>query len=236
MIRVTVWNENVHETNEENIRKIYPEGIHGQIASFLKSDDIFVRTATLEQPEHGLSQEVIDDTDVLIWWSHSSWKKVSDEVVERVCDAVLRGMGFIALHSAHVSKPFKKLMGTSCYLLWRDDDRERLWCCNPTHPIAKGLPPQFDLPQEEMYGEFFDIPKPDDVIFMGWFAGGEVFRSVCTFSRGYGKIVYIQPGHEAYPIYYNENIQKLIKNSVEFAAPQKKIDELLCPEFKSLEK
>ncbi len=236
MIKVTVWNEYRHEQEKEKVREIYPEGIHNQIASFLRSDDVVVRTATLDEPEHGLTQEVIDDTDVLMWWGHGHHGEVSDEVVERVKEAVLKGMGLIVLHSGHHSKPFKALMGTTCNLLWREGERERLWCCNPAHPIAKGLPAHFELPDEEMYGEHFDIPKPDDVVYIGWFAGGEVFRSVCTFTRGHGKIVYIQPGHEEYPIYYDENIKKLVKNAVEFAAPTVRVSELTCPHFKSLEK
>lgn len=220
MIKVTVWNEFFHEKEYKGIREIYPEGIHGCIADFLKkSSDIQTRTATLDEPEHGLTQDILDDTDVLIWWSHAKQEEVSDEVVERIHQRVLQGMGFIGLHSAHYSKIMKKLLGTSMTLRWRNGDRERLWCTCPSHPIAQGIPEYIDLPQEEMYGEFFDIPKPDDVIFTGWFSGGEVFRSGCTFTRGRGKIFYFQPGHEEYPVYHQPAIQQIITNAIRWAKP-----------------
>lgn len=220
MLRVTVWNEYKHEQEYEGIRKVYPEGIHGCIAEFLKREEEFtVRTATFFEPEHGLTEEVLQETDVLIIWSHALQEEFSEEVAERVRKHVLSGMGLVALHSAHFSKIMKKLLGTSMTLKWRHGDREKLWCIAPTHPIAAGVPELIELPEEEMYGEFFDIPKPDDVIFTGWFAGGEVFRSGCTFTRGYGKIFYFQPGHEEYPIYYHPDIQKVIVNGVRFCAP-----------------
>ena len=220
MIRITVWNEYKHEREYENIRKIYPEGIHGCIASFLKTEEVFaVRTATFDMPEHGLTEDVLQETDVLIIWSHALQEEFSDTVAERVQRHVLGGMGLIALHSAHFSKIMKRLLGTSMTLKWRHGDREKLWCIAPAHPIAKGIPEMIELPQEEMYGEFFDIPKPDDVVFTGWFSGGEVFRSGCTFSRGMGKIFYFQPGHEEYPIYFKPEIQQIIINAVRFCAP-----------------
>ena len=220
MIRITVWNEYKHEREYENIRKIYPDGIHGCIASFLKNEEDFeVKTATFDMPEHGLAEDVLQETDVLIIWSHALQDEFSDTVAERVQRHVLSGMGLIALHSAHFSKIMKRLLGTSMTLKWRHGDKEKLWCISPSHPIAKGIPEMIELPQEEMYGEFFDIPKPDDVVFTGWFSGGEVFRSGCTFSRGMGKIFYFQPGHEEYPIYFKSEIQQIIINAVRFCAP-----------------
>lgn len=220
MLRVTVWNEFKHERELEAIRKVYPEGIHGCIAEFLgKEEDFSVRTATFDMEEHGLTEEVLADTDVLIIWSHALQDEFSDEVAKRVQKHVLAGMGLIALHSAHYSKIMKNLMGTSMTLKWKHGESERLWCIAPTHPIAAGIPEVVDIPEEEMYGEFFDIPKPDDVIFTGWFSNGYVFRSGCTFSRGYGKIFYFQPGHEEYPIYRIPEIQQIIKNGVRFCAP-----------------
>lgn len=220
MIRVTVWNEFKHERVLEEIRKVYPEGIHGCIAGFLEKEEEFtVRTATFDMEEHGLTEEVLDNTDVLIFWSHALQDEFSDEVAKRVQKHVLAGMGLIALHSAHFSKIMKNLMGTSMTLKWKHGESERLWCIAPTHPIAAGIPEVIDIPEEEMYGEFFDIPKPDDVIFTGWFSNGYIFRSGCTFSRGYGKIFYFQPGHEEYPIYRIPEIQQIIKNGVRFCAP-----------------
>jgi len=218
MIRVTVWNEYMHELAQPEVAAIYPDGIHGCIAGFLrKNDDITVRTATLAQPEHGLTEEVLSQTDVLIWWGHWDHGAVADSVVQRVQRHVLGGMGLVALHSAHHSKLMKALLGTTLNLRWRHGDRERVWCVAPSHPIAQGVPQQFELKQEEMYGEPFDIPEPDETLFLGWFAGGEVFRSGVTFRRGNGRIFYFQPGHEEYPIYHDENIQRIITNGVRWA-------------------
>lgn len=237
MIRVTIWNEYYHEKSEAAIAEVYPQGIHEALASFLsEEEDFFVRTATLEEPDCGLPDSVLEDTDVLIWWGHMNHHMVSDDLASRVRDRVLKGMGFIPLHSSHFCKPFKLLMGTSCSLRWRDDDRERIWCVNPGHPIAEGLPEYFELEHEEMYGEHFDIPQPDDLIFVGWFKGGEVFRSGCTFERGYGKIFYFQPGHEAFATYYNPYVKKIIKNAVRWAAPRTWRKDLSAPMTESPEK
>lgn len=236
-IKVTVWNEFRHEKSNEEIKKVYEEGIHSVIAKALSSDaDLIIRTATLDDPDCGLDDATLADTDVLIWWAHKAHDEVSDSLATRIQEAVLKGMGFIPLHSSHFSKPFMKLMGTSCTLKWRDNDRERVWNVNPSHPIAQGIPDYFELQQEEMYGEQFDIPTPDDIVFMGWFAGGEVFRSGCTFTRGHGRIFYFQPGHEAYPIYYNEHVRRILINAVKWAAPIKRLDTLGCTNFQRLEK
>lgn len=227
MIKVTVWHEYAHEKIDENVRKIYPDGMHIAIKNFLK-DDFEVRTATLDDEECGLTKEVLDNTDVLIWWGHMDHGKVPDDVVDRVYDAVLSGMGLIVLHSGHHSKIFKKLMGTPCNLSWREDgDMERIWVVNPAHPIAKGLDSYFEIEHEEMYGEPFRIPEPDETVFIGWYEGGEVFRSGVTYHRGNGKIFYFQPGHESYPTYYNKNVQTVIKNAVNWAAPSYRNDDVL---------
>ncbi len=227
MIRVTVWNEYIHEREYEGIGKIYPEGIHGCIGKFLeKNDNISVKYATLDMPEHGLTEEILEETDVLIWWGHCAHHKVSDDVVERVKNHVLRGMGLIGLHSAHHSKIMKALLGTTLNLHWKHGDSEKIFCVNPSHPIAEGITEPIILENEEMYGEYFDIPKPDDEIFLGWFSSGAVFRSGVTFTRGMGKIFYFQPGHEEYPIYYNPQIQRVITNAVNWAAPYKKMGDV----------
>lgn len=220
MIRVTVWNEFLHEKTEEKVRQVYPEGIHECIAGFLRGDgELEIKTATFDMPEHGLPEKVLADTDVLVFWNHMLQEEFADEVAERVQRHVLSGMGLVVLHSGHYSKIMRRLLGTTMTLKWRDGDRERLFCTCPSHPIAKGIPEWFDIPQEEMYGEYFDIPKPDDVVFTGWFAGGEIFRSGCTFQRGMGKIFYFQPGHEEYPNYRIPYIQKIISNAVHWCAP-----------------
>lgn len=220
-LRVTVWNEYVHETRTPTIREIYPNGIHGAIAEGLQAHGITnVKTATQDMPEHGLTEAVLNETDVLVWWGHISHRDVSDEVADRVVARVLDGMGLIVLHSAHHSKPFRKLMGTSCDLAWREaDERERVWCVNPAHPIADGIPESFEIAAHEMYGEPFGIPEPDSLIFINWFQGGEVFRGGCTFMRGRGKIFYFSPGHETYPIFYQSEIRQVIANAARWAAP-----------------
>jgi len=237
-IRVTVWNEFVHEKEDEKVRVIYPEGIHKAIGSFLREEkDFEVKYATLQEPEHGLTQEMLDNTDVLIWWGHMAHSEVSDEIVGRVNNRVMSGMGLIALHSAHYSKIFKMLMGTTCSLKWREiGEKERVWVIEPSHPIAEGLGEYFELEHEEMYGERFDIPAPDTLVFTSWFQGGEIFRSGCCYTRGYGKVFYFQPGHETYPTYYNENVQKVIKNAVRWGAQTKVREYLDCTNPQPLEK
>ena len=201
-IRVTVWNEGRHEKTHEEVRRVYPDGIHNAIAQFLKPAGFSVRTATLDEPEHGLTEQVLAETDVLTWWGHMAHGEVKDEIVDRVAKRVLEGMGLIVLHSGHMSKPFLRLMGTSGALKWREaNEKERLWIVDPGHPIAAGLPEYFELPHEEMYGEPFGIPQPDSLVFISWFAGGEVFRSGCCYFRGRGNDFSFCPGHETYPTY-----------------------------------
>jgi trehalose utilization protein len=221
MIRVTVWNEFKHEQVHEEVRSVYPEGIHNAIAQGLQSEEgLTVRTATQPEPEHGLTQEVLDNTDVLVWWGHMAHDQVDDAIVDRVHQRVLDGMGLVVLHSGHFSKIFKKLMGTGCDLKWREaNEKERIWVVNPAHPIAAGLPEYFELKPEEMYGEHFDIPAPDELIFVSWFEGGEVFRSGCTWHRGQGKVFYFRPGHETYPTYFHPHVRRVIANGVRWAAP-----------------
>ena len=220
VIRVTVWNEFRHEKKHKEIAKVYPEGIHGAIASYLeKQPGMKVRTATLDEPEHGLTEQVLAETDVLTWWGHAAHKEVTDEVVARVHARVLDGMGLLCLHSAHFSKIFKKLMGTDCFLKWREvGEKQRLWVVDHAHPIAEGLGDAIEIPHSEMYGEPFGIPQPDELVFIGWFEGGEVFRSGCCFHRGRGKVFYFQPGHETYPVYHQPEVLKIIANAVRWAA------------------
>lgn len=219
MIRAVVWNENVHEQESDVVREIYPDGIHGCIAAALNTvDGVNATTATLQEPDHGLPQDRLDDTDVLIWWGHAAHGDVSDAVCDRVCDAVLAGMGIIFLHSAHFAKPFKKLMGTACNLTWREaGERERIWVTEPGHPIAAGLPNHFELENEEMYGEPFGVPQPLETVFLSWFEGGEAFRSGLTYRRGAGNVFYFRPGHETYPTYHQPMIQQVLANAVRWA-------------------
>jgi len=223
MIRVIIWNEYVHEIEDKHVAKIYPEGIHGCIKNFLKDDSkLKLSTATLNEPNHGLSYQILKKTDVLIWWGHKAHNLVKDEIVDIIQQRVLEGMGLLVLHSGHHSKIFKRLMGTSCNIRWAErGEKERVWICNPGHPIANGLGEYFEIEMTEMYGEPFQVPSPDETVFNSWFEGGEVFRSGLCYKRGNGKIFYFRPGHESYPVYYNKNVQRVIKNSVYWVCPEK---------------
>jgi len=235
-IRVTVWNEGRHEKTHEAVQKAYPKGIHGALAEFLsKNADMVIRTATLDDPEHGLTDDVLNDTDVLLWWGHIAHGDVKDEIVDKVQKRVLEGMGLLVLHSGHFSKIFKRMMGTNCSLKWREvGEKERLWVIEPSHPIARGLGEYVEIPHEEMYGERFDIPQPDCLVFTSWFEGGEVFRSGCCWRRGHGKVFYFRPGHETYPTYHNPTVQQIITNAVRWLAPDFYAKDN-CPNSKPLE-
>jgi trehalose utilization protein len=229
---VTVWGENLHEQQHEAVQKVYPDGMHNAIAEGLREllgESATVRTATLDQPEHGLTDEILASTDVLTWWGHMGHDKVDDAIVEKVHKRVLEGMGLIVLHSGHFSKIFRKLMGTTCGLIWRDDDLERVWTVRPGHPITEGLPPVFTVPLTEMYGEYFDIPQPDELVFISSYGGGEVFRSGCCWNRGRGRVFYFSPGHETYPIYFQPEIRRVIANACKWATPTTELGIRVCP-------
>ena len=219
-IRLTIWSEFRHERHNPAIAKVYPDGMHNALAGGLAPYGFEITTATLDEPEHGLTQAALDDTDVLTWWGHIAHEEVSDEIVDRVQERVLNGMGLVVLHSGHLSKIFRRLMGTGCMLNWREaDEKERIWTVDPSHPICEGLPPCIEIEEAEMYGEHFDIPPPDTLVFISWFEGGEVFRSGCCYQRGQGKIFYFRPGHETYPMYYRDDIRRVIANAVNWAKP-----------------
>ena len=222
--RVTVWHEHVHDRTNPAVKKLYPDGMHTVMKQAIEEHlgtEVSVSTALLEEPEHGLTDEVLANTDVLTWWGHCAHDKVDDAVVEKVHRRVLEGMGLIVLHSGHYSKIFKKLMGTTCSLRWREaGEKERLWCLLPGHPIADGLEDEyFEIEHTEMYGELFDIPTPDELVFVSWFEGGEVFRSGCTWNRGKGKVFYFRPGHETFPIYFHKQVRRVLANAVKHVAP-----------------
>jgi trehalose utilization protein len=220
-IRITVWNEFRHEKQDPEVARLYPQGLHGAIAEALNAQPgLQAGTATLDEPEHGLTQAVLDSTDVLFWWGHMAHPEVRDEIVDRVQQRVLNGMGLVVLHSGHFSKILRRLLGTNCSLRWRDvGELERVWVTLPGHPIAAGLGEYFEIPHSEMYGEFFDIPQPDEQVFISWFQGGEVFRGGSCFYRGRGKIFYFDPGHETYPIYYQREVRQVLANAARWAAP-----------------
>ncbi len=255
MIRVTLWYEYAQERGEvrrdflpgmtdgeyagfegflkesaEKIRKVYPDGLMNTIRSFLEKDpELEIRSADIFMPGYGLTDEILENTDVLVYWSHVLQDAVPDELAMKIVRRVQQGMGFVPLHSAHKSKPFMYLLGTSGCLSWREGDFSRVWTCAPSHPIAQGVPEYFELKEEEMYGEPFDIPRPDDNIFISWFRGGEVFRSGCTWTRGYGKIFYFQPGHETSPSYHHPAVQRIIRQGIHWAAPVLWRKDFDCP-------
>ena len=219
MIRALVWGENVHEHSNAAVGKIYPDGMHSTIAAALREDGaIEAETATLQEPEHGLPEARLKNTDVLLWWGHKAHGDVADAVVERVQNRVWGGMGLIVLHSAHFSKIFKRLMGTPCSLKWREaGERERIWVVDRSHPIAQGIGDAIEIPHTEMYGEPFTVPEPMQTLFITWYEGGEVFRSGMTWQRGAGRIFYFAPGHETYPIYHQPEIRQILRNAVRWA-------------------
>ncbi|MGV9307925.1 ThuA domain-containing protein [Nonomuraea sp. NPDC003727] len=222
-INVTVWGENVHERREEDVRLRYPEGMHGAIAAGLRErlgERVAVRTATMDEPAHGLTEKVLAETDVLTWWGHAAHEEVSAEVVARVHERVLGGMGLLVLHSGHFSRIFRALMGTTCTLTWRDaGERELVWTVDPAHPIAAGVPNPLVIEQHETYGEPFGVPTPDELVFISSFTGGEVFRAGCCYRRGKGRIFYFSPGDQKYPVFYHEGVLRVLANAVLWAAP-----------------
>jgi trehalose utilization protein len=224
-VAVTVWNEFRHEKSDPVVKKIYPLGMHKAVAASLeKNPNLSVSTATLDETDAGLSEDQLNATDVLVWWGHRAHHELPDLVAERVYQHVVRrGMGFVALHSSTGSKPFRKLMGTQCRVIWREEppSREILWVTRPGHPIVRGIDDHFILEKEEMYGEYFDIPEPEVTFLISSFTGGEVFRSGCAWTRGAGRVVYFRPGHESLPTYHNPSVLRVIEGACVWAARQR---------------
>jgi trehalose utilization protein len=241
-LRVTVWNEGVHEKKNAKVRALYPKGMGWQIAQYLKKQPGIgsVKVGELGDPDQGLPDKLLENTDVLTWWGHLAHDKVKDTLAKKVQQRVLEGMGIVVLHSGHYSKPFKRLMGTGCDLKWREwqdiGEKERLWVVDPAHPIAEGIPEYFEIERAEMYGEHFNIPQPDQLVFISWFQGGEVFRSGCCWHRGLGKVFYFRPGHETFPIYHHETVLKVIYNGVLWAAPSRMAGKVVRAKHEPLEK
>lgn len=201
-------------------KSVYPDGIHGAIAHFLAAQGFSTTLATFEEAGQGLPDRVLEAAGVLFWFGHKKHKRVEDATVDRVVRHVTeRGMGFIPLHSSHASKPMQALMGTGClFPSWNEDNGpERIEVRLPDHPIARGVS-DFTLPQTEMYGEPFDVPEPEAVVFHSTWETGETFRSGCCWTRGQGRIFYFRPGHETYPIFFNPIVQTILTNAVVWAA------------------
>lgn len=242
-IRVLVWDENPQHAPKE----MYPENIRGAVAEGLRElggDRLSVSVAHLDEPDQGITEAALAETDVLLWWGHVRHGEVADGTVERVREAVTRrGMGFIALHSAHYSRPFRQILGCMGHLQggWRENnppEREEITVCAPRHPIAKGVQ-DFVLEHEEMYGAPFATPPPSVVVFQSYFpTGGEYFPSGACWTvgkgiipdfesgrgkganqgEGIGRVFYFRPGHESVPTYFDANIRRVLYNATLWAA------------------
>ncbi|MDD3695347.1 MAG: ThuA domain-containing protein [Lentisphaeria bacterium] len=240
-INVTIWNEFRHEKEDspvgELIRGFYPDGLHNCLAKNLAADDFVIKAVSLDEPEQGLPDQVLQNTEALLWWGHCAHAEVNDELVTKIQRRVLQGMGLIVLHSGHMSKIFRRLMGTACRLRWREaGEKERLWVVSPSHPIAQGIPETFTIPHHEMYGEPFDIPKDGDLVFMSWYEGGNVFRSGVAFARDRGRLFYFSPGHETFPVFHDPVIIKIIANAIRWAAPARTVQDRITAQPDALEK
>jgi trehalose utilization protein len=224
MIKVTIWNEFRHEKVEGGVpAQVYPKGIHMALRDELAAPDLDIRTATLDEPEQGLPDSLLDDTDCLVWWGHKAHGEVDDALVKRILKRIWSGMGLVVLHSGHYSKIFQAVNGTSCRLRWREiGEKCRIWCTDPSHPVAQGVPETFTLEHEEMYGEPYMLAPDAHVVFSSWFQGGETFRSGVAFQRENGRIFYFQPGHETYPNYHDANVLKVIGNAIRWTGSAEK--------------
>lgn len=218
-IRITVWNEYWDEQRFANVHEIYPDGMHEAIAGFLRQDQRFeVKTATPEDRDYGLSEELLNQTDVLIWWGHVIHHLVPEDAVDRVCRHVLNGMGMIFLHSALYSKPFERLIGGVMNCAYREvGERERIWNVNPAHEISRGLGACFELEHSEVYREPTGFPLPEELVFISWYEGGEAGISGGCYYRGRGRVFAFTPGHEDYPVFYDANIRRVIINAAAWA-------------------
>jgi trehalose utilization protein len=208
-MNVIVWTDLPHD--------IYASGLGEEVASAIREHtDATVRCATIEDPGQGLDE--LEDIDVLVWWGHMRHDDVTDAHAAAVQEQVLRGMGLIALHASARSKPLLRLLGTTGTFKWREeDDRELIWPVDPAHPIAQGIGEVIALDAHEMYGEPFDIPAPDELVFISNFSGGEVLRSGCGWRRGRGRIFYFSPGHQTDPVYHHPAIRRVLGNAVGWA-------------------
>jgi trehalose utilization protein len=221
--RVVVWSEATAPLD-----KVYPNDVNVAIADGLKPLSGWeVITANLDQPDQGLSNELLNQTDVLIWWGHKRHDEVKDDLVQRIVRRVKEeGMGFIAVHSAHFAKPYRKLMGTACS--WReykaDGTSAKVIVKAPNHPIAKGVK-DFNLPRIERYGEPFAVPEPEAVVFDGVYTKPdgqtEPGRIGLCWTVGKGKVFYFTPGHETYDDFYREDVRLIFRNAVQWAAPKR---------------
>ncbi len=232
-LRVTVWDE-----NKPHIEEYYPAGIRGAVADAIKGDGVEVTIAHLDEPDQGISEDLLENTDVLVWWGHARHGEVDDELAAKIKQRVHHGgMGLVVLHSGHYSKPFRATLDCTGHLKggWREsDDTEEITVCAPWHPIAEGVS-NFTLEAEEMYGGPFGTPPVEVLIFQSFFPkGGEVFPCGAVWTvgdgvdldftsgpgngvgqgKGIGRVFYFRPGHETYPTYFHSEVKTIIRNGV----------------------
>jgi trehalose utilization protein len=91
----------------------------------------------------------------------------------------------------------------------------------PDHPIAAGLPKQFDIPRTEMYDAPFHVPKPDAILFEERGDAGEHFPSGCLWTLGKGHVFYFRPGHESYPVYKQAEPLRVVENAARWLGGKK---------------
>lgn len=272
-IHVLVWDEQQPEQKQAYGDKFLGETIAAHLSTL---PGLTVTSVALSSDEQGLDEQTLDRTDVLIMWAHKRSRDLDDARVERVVSRVQAGrLGLVALHSAHWTKPFVRLMQERAksdalgqipaaeratahwtYLdtnplyqgvkpdtplspaLEKTDDGWRLtlprcvfpaWRADgapshmttllPSHPLARTLPATWDVPQTEMYGGTFHVPKPDAVVFSESWDKGETFAySGATWTVGKGTVVYFRPGHETFPVYTLPQPLQVVENAVRWIA------------------
>lgn len=214
-IRVRVWSEHTAR------RAYYPDDINGAVAEGLRLDDgLSVTTAELVDEGDGVPETELARTDVLVWWGHQLHRYVADDAVDRVVRHVReRGMGFVALHSSHMSKPFTRLIGDDGGLggVEVDAGAERITVEQRDHPVADGVD-KIELAKEESYNEPFNCGKPDAVVFRSVFDNGHEFRSGLAYTVDNGRVFYFRPGHETYPAFADPMVRRVIRNAVYWTA------------------
>ncbi|MBI1353570.1 MAG: trehalose utilization protein ThuA [Acidobacteria bacterium] len=228
-VRVLVWSERSEPV------EVYPAGINGEVASIFAADrGVEVSVANMLDPEQGLSEAALAQTDVLVWFGHRSHADVLPEVVDRVVRRVTAdGMGFLPLHSAHYSLPFVRLMEleaaeqgvrlTGRVGSWgavrNKGEPERVQILLPAHPIAKGLT-AFTIEGTEEYANPFVAPPAEEKVLAGAWEGGEQDGSDgLAWTVGKGKVFYFRPGHETRPIFRQPEVRAVLRNAVLWLAP-----------------
>ncbi|MEZ5042821.1 MAG: alpha/beta hydrolase fold domain-containing protein [Saprospiraceae bacterium] len=106
-IKVVVWDE-----RQKKQQKAYPDFMGNHIADYLKKNDLLrVYSVGLDDPEQGLSDEVLENCEVMIWWGHVRHPEISVATSKKLIERVKAGtLEMIFLHSAHWANPFVEAM------------------------------------------------------------------------------------------------------------------------------